>query len=177
MLQLVGIERMRSAISESRKAHIFSLMKQKAMKGLEIKLPGYHKIYEQLYEYPLVSTLKIKENTGISHSTASRYMHDKLAYVFAVFISAANWGSVVAKWMVCRSSHNILGLPPGQLMQAAASMAIHHNCRTRCLRIPIRISSDCTLDEDTKPSTNRIPKRGKVKKTKYQHKHRYPYER
>jgi len=51
-----------------------SLTKQKAMKRLEKKLSRYHKVYEQLYEYPLISTLKIGENTEIPRSTVSAYI-------------------------------------------------------------------------------------------------------
>ncbi len=38
------------------------------------RVPRYYKIYEQIYENPTISLLKITENTRISRSTVSRYL-------------------------------------------------------------------------------------------------------
>jgi len=40
------------------------------------KLKDYHKIYEQVYENPGIPSYQITKNTGISRSTASRYLQE-----------------------------------------------------------------------------------------------------
>ncbi|MBU7030270.1 MAG: winged helix-turn-helix domain-containing protein [Theionarchaea archaeon] len=40
------------------------------------KLKDYHKIYEQVYENPSIPLYQITKNTGISRSTASRYLQE-----------------------------------------------------------------------------------------------------
>jgi hypothetical protein len=42
----------------------------------EGKMVEYHTIYEQLYEYPLISLHEIAENTGIPIDAVSQYIHE-----------------------------------------------------------------------------------------------------
>jgi hypothetical protein len=42
----------------------------------EGKMEEYHTIYEQLYEYPLISLHEIAENTGIPIDAVSQYIHE-----------------------------------------------------------------------------------------------------
>jgi hypothetical protein len=42
----------------------------------EEKMVKYHTIYEQLYEYPLISLHEIVKNTGIPIDTVSQYIHE-----------------------------------------------------------------------------------------------------
>ena len=46
------------------------------MTGLETRLPKHHKVYEQLYEYPLAPVSEIHKNAVISRSSFSRYLHE-----------------------------------------------------------------------------------------------------
>ena len=43
---------------------------------MEIRLPRYHRIYEQLYENPIMPLYKITKSTNISRSTISRYLEE-----------------------------------------------------------------------------------------------------
>ncbi len=52
------------------------------MRGLKKRMLGYHKVYEQLYEYPLLLIREITKNTGISRNTVSRYIHEM--YEFSI---------------------------------------------------------------------------------------------
>lgn len=55
-------------------------MRKKKQSHIEKRVPKYHKIYEQLYENPLIPLYRITENTGISRSTVSRYVKAMYAH-------------------------------------------------------------------------------------------------